>query len=42
MKRNNIISYGKSIHGSSEVNAVVNVLKNSTQMGKNVEKFEKD
>ncbi len=41
MVKNNTISYGKSIHGKSEINAVVNVLKNSTQMGKNVAEFEK-
>jgi len=35
-----MISYGKSIHGREEINAVVSVLKNSTQMGKNVLEFE--
>lgn len=34
------ISYGKSVHGEKEIEAVVKVLKNSTQMGKNVYKFE--
>ncbi len=34
------ISYGKSVHGEEEIEAVVNVLRNSTQMGKNVSKFE--
>jgi CDP-6-deoxy-D-xylo-4-hexulose-3-dehydrase len=40
MTKNKIISYGKSIHGREEINAVVSVLKNSTQMGKNVLEFE--
>ncbi len=34
------VSYGASVHGNEEINAVVNVLKTSTQMGKNVEKLE--
>ena len=35
------ITYGKSVHGKQEINAVVKVLKKSTQMGKNVRLFEK-
>ena len=35
------VPYGLSVHGSEEIKAVVNVLKNSTQMGKNVSNFEK-
>ena len=34
------ISYGKSVHGR-EIAAVVKVLQNSTQMGKNVSQLEK-
>ncbi len=34
------VSYGKSVHGNKEINAVLNVLKSSTQMGKNVNNFE--
>ena len=34
------IFYGKSVHGKAEIDAVVNVLKTSTQMSKNVDKFE--
>ena len=34
------IFYGKSVHGKSEINAVLKVLKTSTQMSKNVNKFE--
>ncbi len=40
-KANNMrIPYGKSVHGSSEINAVIQVLKNSTQMGSNVQTLE--
>ena len=35
------IPYGLSVHGKEEIKAVVNVLKKSTQMGKNVLEFEK-
>ena len=35
------ISYGKNIYGKDEINAVVNKLKKTTQMGKSVEDFEK-
>ncbi len=35
------ISYGKNVYGKSEIQAVVNTLKKTTQMGKNVSKFEK-
>ena len=35
------VPYGLSVHGKDEINAVVKVLKNSTQMGKNVKLFEK-
>ena len=35
------VPYGQSIHGKEEIQAVVKVLKNSTQMGKNVFNFEK-
>jgi CDP-6-deoxy-D-xylo-4-hexulose-3-dehydrase len=35
------VPYGKSVHGSEEINSVIKVLKNSTQMGKNVYEFEK-
>ncbi len=35
------VSYGKSVHGLKEITAVTNVLKKSTQMGKQVETFEK-
>jgi CDP-4-dehydro-6-deoxyglucose reductase, E1 len=41
MKKNKLISYGKSIHGKEEITAVLRVLKNTTQMGKNVTEFEK-
>lgn len=34
-------TYGKSVHGIDEINAVVGVLKKSTAMGKNVLNFEK-
>ena len=40
--KNNIrVPYGLSVHGNEEIKAVVKVLKNSTQMGKNVLQFEK-
>ncbi len=35
------VPYGLSVHGNEEIQAVTEVLKNSTQMGKNVYKFEK-
>ena len=35
------VNYGESVHGIDEINAVINVLKNSTQMGKAVNSFEK-
>ena len=35
------VPYGLSVHGSKEINAVIKVLNNSTQMGKNVLNFEK-
>ena len=35
------VPYGLSVHGKEEIKAVVKVLKNSTQMGKNVFSFEK-
>ncbi len=35
------ISYGKNVYGKLEIQAVVNTLKKTTQMGKNVSKFEK-
>ena len=35
------VPYGQSIHGKEEIQAVVKVLKSSTQMGKNVFNFEK-
>jgi len=35
------VPYGLSVHGKEEINAVVKVLKTSTQMGKNVFSFEK-
>ena len=36
----NKIFYGKSVHGNEEIKAVVSTIRNSTQMGKNVSKFE--
>ncbi len=42
LKKNNIrVPYGCTVHDEKEINAVVNVLKTSTQMGTNVKKFEK-
>ena len=35
------VPYGQSVHGSEEINAVLKVLKKSTQMGRNVYEFEK-
>ena len=35
------VPYGSTVHGEEEIEAVVNVLKTSTQMSKNVEIFEK-
>ena len=35
------VPYGLSVHGKEEINAVNVVLKNSTQMGKNVYEFER-
>ena len=35
------VPYGQSVHGSEEINAVIKVLKNTTQMGRNVYEFEK-
>jgi CDP-6-deoxy-D-xylo-4-hexulose-3-dehydrase len=34
------VNYGSTVHGKDEVKAVVNVLNNTTQMGKNVRQFE--
>ena len=36
----NKITYGKNVYGKDEINAVVKTLKSTTQMGKNVQKFE--
>ena len=42
MKSKNLrVPYGLSVHGNDEIKAVVEVLKSSTQMGKNVSAFEK-
>ena len=41
MNKNLRVPYGLSVHGKEEINAVTNVLKSSTQMGKNVSNFEK-
>ena len=35
------VPYGLSVHGKDEIKSVINVLKNSTQMGINVLSFEK-
>lgn len=35
------VNYGMSVHGKKEIEAVLKVLRTSTQMGKNVSKFEK-
>ena len=34
------VSYGKTVHGQEEIDAIINVLKTSTQMGENVRSFE--
>jgi len=34
------VPYGSSVHGREEIEAVIKVLENTTQMSKNVEKFE--
>lgn len=34
------VPYGKTVHGEEEIDAVVNVLRTSTQMGKNVREME--
>lgn len=36
------VPYGTTVHGEEEIEAVVNVLKTSTQMGKNVRKLEEE
>ena len=36
------VSYGSTVHGNDEINAVIRVLKNSTQMGNHVAKFERN
>jgi CDP-6-deoxy-D-xylo-4-hexulose-3-dehydrase len=41
MIKNLRVPYGLSVHGKQEIQAVIKVLKSSTQMGKNVSKFEK-
>jgi len=42
MKSKNLrVPYGLSVHGNEEIKAVTDVLKSSTQMGKNVSIFEK-
>ena len=41
MPANIRVPYGQSVHGNDEIKAVTKVLKNSTQMGKNVQQFEK-
>ncbi len=42
MKKEDFIAvpYGSTVHGQGEIDAVVNVLKTSTQMGKHVREFE--
>ena len=35
------ISYGKAVYGKAEINAVLKTISNTTQMGKEVELFEK-
>ena len=35
------VPYGQTVHGQEEIDAVVNVLQTSTQMGENVRNFEK-
>ena len=34
------VPYGSTVHGDDEINAVVDVLKTTTQMSKNVREFE--
>ena len=41
MSKNLRVPYGLSVHGKDEIQAVIKVLKSSTQMGKNVSIFEK-
>jgi CDP-4-dehydro-6-deoxyglucose reductase, E1 len=41
MNRNIRVPYGLSVHGKHEINAVLKVLKSTTQMGRNVRNFEK-
>ena len=41
MNKNLRVPYGLSVHGGEEIRAVTEVLKSSTQMGKNVSIFEK-
>ncbi len=41
MNKNLRVPYGLSVHGKEEIKAVNDVLKSSTQMGKNVSTFEK-
>ena len=40
-KIHNKISYGRNVYDKKEINAVVNTLKKSTQMGRSVDQFEK-
>src|SRR6056300_1507919 len=35
------ISYGKNVYNNAEINSVTKTLRNTTQMGKSVSKFEK-
>ena len=35
------VPYGSTVHGEEEINAVVEVLRTSTQMSKNVREFER-
>mgnify|MGYP004313990789 CR=1 FL=1 len=35
------VPYAQAVHGQEEIDAVINVLKTSTQMGKNVDAMEK-
>ena len=34
------VPYGSTVHGEEEINAVVEVLRTTTQMSKNVREFE--
>ena len=36
-----MITYGKNVYDNEEIKSVIKTLKNSTQMGKYVEHFEK-